>query len=1483
MEQPESLRDKLNKERHIGKSPLARSLSFFVIIAFVFVVILQDRGVDVHQRLTLAYSYYFGNVPSQTEKNVSVDKINIETPPLPNLEAAIAPDMGGGKNKVAPKQDVNETPSIALHTFGYAQYSQSNNDGENKAELVSSLLMIELAQSDKLELLDRSLVSALFDEKSLILANQLQGTAQAELTKLPLSEFTLIGSLFSSAGVDSYSLKLIKNSTGQVIGASSFDFSINSIQDTIKQSTILVHQWLANSKLVQKSQTTSILKKIAFGHFIDVSDNDTQLNQGRVITDRLIEEFVTDNKYSILSRTQMFPLFFEEYLRMFQFPDKSQESRRANTNYLIHGKYRVNGPNAEHALSIYLYIDLLEQGRELVVLNAENWDQAFLLIKETIVDFLPNVNSDITDKNIAESKRLLIEAIGVRGQSSIKKLLSGKRDFSEFDINGFTTTTDPKIITSAKLLIEQSYASNPGNQFSKLALAKIKSAEGDTDSADKMTREVLISQAEGASDIAFRWLSRQRMKLRKNISASAFYSLVAPEQAEQINLMLHKNKYLLGDNHPRFNETVYAKQVFLRPEKLKLENFSPDISIQIFEKLRYFYYTPGWQSNSFQTDKHNAEAVIHSDIARMASNVYIMDKTRLPSIDIYDEVRLESQKRRRSNLEIAVDGFSSSAFLDNSYLRSLIFLSHSLCQTEIARCSAGQMINSWIVENTKPKNITGRGGWYINVTPDIEQRDRLIFLAADAIDRVHEANTSEMFKHSLVSDAYFVKKYKTKLDLLLDERRSDKSKEHAKRIAYAYRDLIRAHCIQLMEDPRGLSKPQHYVIPMESFAKLAFKNENIALLRKSLLAEVALEYPKVYPYLIANTYPIAPFITQEQDEMIASVGSGNIVPIEKSKFMKLALGIFEKRIKSNKIKVAESYLPYFTDFYGLSAETAIDFSYLYHNIGDSAQSAKILTSFGKSAFHIDNFDLPHVNGDYAHQGFDKNGYLVFSNKENSEIYITYSPRSSYKTFDDDKTVNAYNAYFYYNNSKTNYSLGENTRKWKLHTTAKTPYSGNRNPKNPEKFSFGNGGKLSGDMRWVSATSTSLGIKEPEENKVVEAASHDKYSLIEVSPFQANRLQQPENIIERMFADGLRFEIRREEYQFDVSQQFAIKDFSQKSAIGPLRESDFNAWFAKKRNLNTVIEQLFDRGYLSVKGIPLFNNPRELRTQLKTDFPEYSDSEHHSILEALEKAKKVNNAGYVEIYHRNGNAWELASTLNPEDAISNRRFGISVAITDKQALICSFQDGIYSFKKVGIKWIQQKRINARCDQVVMTNDWAAVSSREKVSIYKNEEGSWHQTQILQPDKYLERKDQKHNFEYFGNALAIWNDTLVIGNRYGGDKRIGEAYIFSIQNNEWQQTEILAPNSSNSSFGSSVAVNENTLVVGEPTNGDSKTPIWQSGSVFVYAKYNNQWRLSSQLVAKDRTKTRKFGNQVLLKTGKDPAVLVLSRKDVFRYDL
>ena len=84
-------------------------------------------------------------------------------------------------------------------------------------------------------------------------------------------------------------------------------------------------------------------------------------------------------------------------------------------------------------------------------------------------------------------------------------------------------------------------------------------------------------------------------------------------------------------------------------------------------------------------------------------------------------------------------------YLDTSYLKAMVFLGSSLCQKEIARCASGNMIHSWVVDLTKVANLKGRGGVFHNVTKDIEEKDRLIFMSADAIDRVSDANLTKLF------------------------------------------------------------------------------------------------------------------------------------------------------------------------------------------------------------------------------------------------------------------------------------------------------------------------------------------------------------------------------------------------------------------------------------------------------------------------------------------------------------------------------------------------------------------------------------------------------------------------------------------------------------------------------------------------------------------------------------------------------------------
>ncbi|EJK49452.1 hypothetical protein THAOC_31672, partial [Thalassiosira oceanica] len=104
--------------------------------------------------------------------------------------------------------------------------------------------------------------------------------------------------------------------------------------------------------------------------------------------------------------------------------------------------------------------------------------------------------------------------------------------------------------------------------------------------------------------------------------------------------------------------------------------------------------------------------------------------------------------------------------------------------------------------------------------------------------------------------------------------------------------------------------------------------------------------------------------------------------------------------------------------------------------------------------------------------------------------------------------------------------------------------------------------------------------------------------------------------------------------------------------------------------------------------------------------------------------------------------------------------------------------------------------------------------------------------------------------FGDSVAIHEDTIVVGGYYSDDddnrgSSIGSAHVFVRSGGEWtHQAKLLAhpfgwigPHFD--SFGQSVAIHEDTIVVGAEGDGD-----W-SGSAHVFVRSGGKWYSASQV--------------------------------------
>ncbi len=150
--------------------------------------------------------------------------------------------------------------------------------------------------------------------------------------------------------------------------------------------------------------------------------------------------------------------------------------------------------------------------------------------------------------------------------------------------------------------------------------------------------------------------------------------------------------------------------------------------------------------------------------------------------------------------------------------------------------------------------------------------------------------------------------------------------------------------------------------------------------------------------------------------------------------------------------------------------------------------------------------------------------------------------------------------------------------------------------------------------------------------------------------------------------------------------------------------------------------------------------------------------------------------------------------------------------------------------------------------------------------RDDAGAWSQ------QAYLKASDTDSS-DSFGSALAIDDDTLIVGAPEtfactGCDTSTetgGKVYVFTRDGTgTWSQQAMLQPDNVSrfDRFGSAVAIEGDTLVAGAPESGTSN-----SGAVYVYTRDGSgAWAEQEQLSAHNTSWGDKFGSDVELRNGK-----------------
>ncbi|MFA6363063.1 IPT/TIG domain-containing protein [Methanoregula sp.] len=170
-------------------------------------------------------------------------------------------------------------------------------------------------------------------------------------------------------------------------------------------------------------------------------------------------------------------------------------------------------------------------------------------------------------------------------------------------------------------------------------------------------------------------------------------------------------------------------------------------------------------------------------------------------------------------------------------------------------------------------------------------------------------------------------------------------------------------------------------------------------------------------------------------------------------------------------------------------------------------------------------------------------------------------------------------------------------------------------------------------------------------------------------------------------------------------------------------------------------------------------------------------------------------------------------------------------------------------------------------VSIYNDTAVVGAKGAYSysgrayIFKDLEGIWSQTAIL-------NASDKHNLNYFGQSISLYNNTVVVGADGAGSgleyhtDAAGAAYVFKNTEDRWSQSVILnaSDKAAGAHFGTSVSIYNDTALIGAKgaTSGGYST----AGQAYVFKNSGGTWSQVAILNASDKAASAGFGNSVSL---------------------
>jgi drug/metabolite transporter superfamily protein YnfA len=233
------------------------------------------------------------------------------------------------------------------------------------------------------------------------------------------------------------------------------------------------------------------------------------------------------------------------------------------------------------------------------------------------------------------------------------------------------------------------------------------------------------------------------------------------------------------------------------------------------------------------------------------------------------------------------------------------------------------------------------------------------------------------------------------------------------------------------------------------------------------------------------------------------------------------------------------------------------------------------------------------------------------------------------------------------------------------------------------------------------------------------------------------------------------------------------------------------------------------------------------------------------------------AGAAYIFKRTGSKWAQQAYLKASNVGVSDKFGFSVAISGNTAVVGATGEGSST-----------TGVNTTPNDLVPDSGAAYVFTRSG--------STWSQQAFI-------KASTADTFDYFGNAVAISGDTLVVGAQGEASSSTGvnsipnnlaelagAAYVFARSGSTWtQQAYLKASNTGTYDwFGFDVGISGDVIAVGAPyeqssTAGINSAPdnaLNAAGATYLFFRYGSTWAQAAFLKASNPGNDDWFGNAV-----------------------